>query len=192
MNPDNETMAEKAPAPEPIDFESEELRITGTEVHYYALCPRKLWWFSHDMDQESGDGGVGQSNVALGKLIDADAYGRRTRRNVMIDGVVKIDFIGDGVVHEVKKSRGGKSAAVYQVLYYLYYLKRNKGIVTTGLIEYPKERRREEVILTPELELEMEAFLEALRRVREQPTPPEPKVSRSLCRKCAYEELCWG
>ena len=53
--------------PEPPDS-LKDLRIGGTEVHYYVLCPRKLWWFSHGMEQEHVTGGVGAENVALGQL----------------------------------------------------------------------------------------------------------------------------
>jgi CRISPR/Cas system-associated exonuclease Cas4 (RecB family) len=36
-------------------------RVTGTEVHYFVLCPRKLWWFSHGMEQEH----VGQHTLGV-------------------------------------------------------------------------------------------------------------------------------
>ena len=32
------------------------LRISGTEVHYYVLCPRKLWWYAHGLEQECSSG----------------------------------------------------------------------------------------------------------------------------------------
>jgi len=41
---------------------------TGTEIHYYALCRRKLWWFTHGIEQEHVDGNQGAENVALGQL----------------------------------------------------------------------------------------------------------------------------
>ncbi|MCC6446501.1 MAG: Dna2/Cas4 domain-containing protein, partial [Armatimonadetes bacterium] len=28
------------------------LHIGGTEIQYYILCPRKLWWFAHQIEQE--------------------------------------------------------------------------------------------------------------------------------------------
>ena len=40
-------------------------------------------------------------------------------------------------------------------------------------LDYPKERRREEVVLTPALEQEVERILEGIRETRERPTPPE-------------------
>ena len=44
-------------------------------------------------------------------------------------------------MHEVKKSRGALGATRMQLLYYLYYLKHEKSIETTGEINFPKERR---------------------------------------------------
>ncbi len=35
-----------------------EIRATGTEVHYYVLCARKLWWFSHGMERAHVEGGA--------------------------------------------------------------------------------------------------------------------------------------
>src|SRR5437763_901199 len=168
------------------------LRIGGTEVHYYVLCPRKLWWFSHGMEQEHVSGAAGAENVALGTLLHETSYPDRGRKNILIDDLLRLDFTESGAVHEVKKSRGAVKATRFQLLYYLYYLKREKGIETTGVIDYPKERRREEVVLTPALEREVERILEGIRETRERPTPPEVPEPMRICRKCAYEELCWG
>ena len=32
------------------------LRISGTEVHYYVLCQRKLWWLTHGAEHEHVEG----------------------------------------------------------------------------------------------------------------------------------------
>jgi CRISPR-associated exonuclease Cas4 len=168
------------------------LRIGGTEVHYYVLCPRKLWWFSHGMEQEHVHGAAGAENVALGTLLHETSYPDRARKNVMIDGLLRLDFTESGAVHEVKKSRGGAKATRCQLLYYLYYLKHEKGIETTGVIDTPKERRREEVALTPASEREIEQIIEGIQETRARATPPEVPAPMPICRKCAYEELCWG
>jgi CRISPR-associated exonuclease Cas4 len=110
----------------------------------------------------------------------------------MIDNLLRLDFTDDGVVHEIKKSKGGQRATLFQLLYYLYYLKHEKGIETTGVIDYPKQRRRDEVVLTPELEKEVEAILSTLRDTREMRTPPMVDKPMPVCKKCSYQELCWG
>ncbi len=169
-----------------------DLRIGGTEVHYYVLCPRKLWWFSHGMEQEHVGNGAGAENVALGQLMHQETYADKARKDVLIDGLLRLDFTDDGVVHEVKKSKGGQRATLFQLLYYLYYLKHEKGVETTGVIDYPKQRRRDEVALTPDLEADVEAVLDAVRRTRELPKPPPVAAPMPICRKCAYQDLCWS
>src|SRR5579862_6006774 len=132
--------------------ELRELRIGGTEVHYFVLCPRKLWWFTHGMEQEHVHGTGGHESVEQGRQLHSQAYPRQPRKDVMVDDLLRLDFTDAGAVHEVKKSRGGQRASMFQLLYYLYYLKREKGIETAGVIDYPKLRKRQEVALTPELE----------------------------------------
>ncbi len=168
------------------------LRIGGTEVHYYVLCPRKLWLFSHGMEQEHVTGGVGAENVALGQIVHSESYADKSRKDVLIDGLLRLDFTDAGAVHEVKKSQGGQRATLFQLLYYLYYLKREKGIETTGVIDYPKQRRREEVVLTADLEAEVERVIAGVQATRALPTPPVVPAPMAVCKKCSYQDLCWG
>lgn len=174
------------------DVSLQALRIGGTEVHYYVLCPRKLWWFSHGMEQEHVSGGVGAENVALGQLVHAESYADKSRKDVLIDDLLRLDFTEGGAVHEVKKSRGGQRATLFQLLYYLYYLKHEKGVETTGVIDYPKERRREEVALTPDLEAEVEQVIDGVQATRTLPSPPAVSAPMAICKKCSYQDLCWG
>jgi CRISPR-associated exonuclease Cas4 len=168
------------------------LCISGTEVHYYVLCPRKLWWFSHGMEQEHVGGTGGAENVAMGNLLHQESYADQGRKDILIDNLLRLDFTEGGQVHEIKKSKGGQRASLYQLLYYLYYLKHEKGIETTGVIDYPKLRRRQEVVLTPELEADVERILEGVQKVRDLPSPPVVPAPMPVCKKCAYQDLCWG
>ncbi len=169
-----------------------ERRISGTEVHYYVLCPRKLWWYAHGMEQEHVTGGVGQENVALGSLLHQESYPDKARKDILVDGLIRLDFTDDGKVHEIKKSKGGEKATLYQLLYYLYYLKHEKGIETEGEIDYPLQRRRQSVTLTPEREAEIEDLLTQIESIREEAMPPAVAKPMALCKMCAYQELCWG
>jgi CRISPR-associated exonuclease Cas4 len=166
--------------------------VGGTEVHYYVLCRRKLWWFSHGLEQEHVYGGEGQENVALGQVLHQTSYPGKTRKDILVDGLIRLDFTEDGVVHEIKKSRGGQRATLFQLLYYLYYLKHEKGVETTGVIDYPKQKRRQEVSLTPEYEAEIEQVLAGIEEIRAMATPPVVSDPMPICKRCAYQELCWG
>jgi CRISPR-associated exonuclease Cas4 len=144
------------------------------------------------MEQEHVSGSVGSENVALGALLHSDTYTEKPRKEVMIDDLLRIDFLEGGEVHEVKKSRGAYRATLFQLLYYLYYLKHEKGITTTGVIDYPKQKRREVVELTAEREAELVEILADLEVTRSLPIPPSVLAPLPICKKCSYQDLCWG
>ena len=69
-------------------------------------------------------------NVMLGKLLDENSY-RRDDKHINIDNVINIDFIKEHQeLHEIKKSKAIEEAGIWQVKYYLYYLKQRgvKGL----------------------------------------------------------------
>jgi len=175
---DSQNCQNKPPPGTPASLRA--LRVGGTEVHYYVLCPRKLWWFSHGMEQEHVEGSAAAESVALGQLLHKESYPDKAKKDVLIDDLLRLDFTDDGVVHEVKRSKGGQRATLFQLLYYLYYLKREKGIQTTGVIDYPKQRRREQVALTPDLEAEVERVIDGVRRTRDAHAPRRPPADASL------------
>ncbi len=176
-----------------MDAESlAELRITGGEINYIVLCPRKLWWFVHGMEQEHVSAGEGAENVAIGKLLHETSYKDQVRKEVMIDNLLRLDFTEDGLVHEIKKSKGGERASLYQLLYYLYYLKHVKGVVTKGVIDYPQQKRRKFVELTPVYEQDIAGMLAGIVEIRAAKLPPVVDVPMPLCAQCAYQDLCWG
>ncbi len=160
------------------------IRATGTEVNYYFVCRRKLWLFSHQITMEHAS-----EAVEIGKLVHEDAY-KRKRKEIELDGI-KIDFYDKtrGLIHEVKKSRAVKEAHIWQVRYYIYAF-RKLGLNVAGEIDYPLLRRREKVELQTDEEPELERILEAIRKVKEMPEPPETEKMK-ICGKCSYYELCF-
>lgn len=170
----NET-AQKIPSPE--------LTFTGTQVNYYFICKRKLWLFSRNFEMERSS-----DLVLLGKVLHESSYPRKTKE---IDlGPIKIDFLAKGCeVHDIKRSKRIEEAHVYQMLYYLYWLKR-RGVIAKGMLDYPLLRRRQAVELTEEREKEIESVLDGIRQTLSGATPPTIE-KKSYCRKCSYYELCW-
>ena len=118
--------------------------ITATQINYYFICFRKLWFFSHQINMEQNS-----ELVALGKLLHEESY-KREKKEIQI-GPIKIDFIGkDGVIHEIKKTPSVEEAHIWQVKYYIWYLK-NLGIDNLrGEIDYPKLKKKTEIKLTVE------------------------------------------
>jgi CRISPR-associated exonuclease Cas4 len=96
------------------------------------------------------------------------------------------------VIHEVKRSKKLQEAHLFQLLYYIYFLRQTYGVnVAHGVLHYPLLRQNVQVDLTPEKEREVKEALEGIRHIIAQPVPPEP-VWKAYCRSCAYRELCWG
>lgn len=175
-------------------------RIGGMLVGYYVVCPRKAWLSMRGlwMEQEN-------DNVQLGRLIDESTYTRarkaidlsaETPSGIRLVGKVDVVNLREGVLHEVKKSKAVEEAHVWQLRFYLWLLRlngvtRGDGSPFTGQLDYPKLRRSDRVELSDEDVSRLEEIVDAVARAYAQP-PPERHPRRSFCRKCAFEELCYG
>lgn len=160
-------------------------KITGVMIYYYFVCKRKLWYFSNDLNME-----FNSELVGVGKLIDETSYSRE-KKNILIDETISIDFLKDWkIVHEVKKSRKIDEAAKWQLKYYMWILK-NKGVdIEKGILDYPLLRKREEIILNEQDQLEIESIIEDIEKIISSKLPPNI-TKKGICKKCAYYELCY-
>lgn len=159
--------------------------ITGVMVYYDLVCKRKLWYFIHEIRMEQDN-----ENVKLGKLLDDSSY-TREEKHINIDDTINIDFIrARGVIHEVKKSRKIEEAAIWQVKYYLYFLKQRGVEGITGKIDYPLLKQTVTVQLEEDDEMKMQEILEEIRSIEELPLPPD-LVRKKICKSCAYYDLCF-
>jgi CRISPR-associated exonuclease Cas4 len=133
--------------------------------------------------------------VAEGKLIGNTSYTDRAEKftEIEIDGV-KIDFYDarNKVVHEVKKSSSIEQAHVAQVKYYLYKLSQ-KGIEgATGLIEYPKLKRREEVQALSVLDVqEIIQWENEVQAIVNSSICPDV-IHAKICKQCSYYDFCYS
>jgi CRISPR-associated exonuclease Cas4 len=159
--------------------------FTGTEVGYYFICPKKLWWFSHGVQMEQGN-----DRVKMGKLVHQESYSRK-KHELNIDDKIVLDWREDGVIHEVKLTDKMEDAHEMQLLYYLYYLKLKGVEGLRGQIDYPKLRETKTVELTPEREQQLEQALKKMQNIVGLKRPPEVQFMK-ICRSCSYAELCWG
>jgi CRISPR-associated exonuclease Cas4 len=162
--------------------------ITGVMVQYYKACKTELWYFSHHIDFNECD-----ENVRLGRIIH-ELFFKRQKKNLSIDNTISLDLLKKQnhlVIVEVKKSSKLPEPVKFQLLYYLWYLKNIKNIIMNGLITYPTEKKVERVVLTPELEKEIENILKDIKQIISLPQPPKPE-KKKYCRKCSYFEFCWS
>ncbi len=166
-----------------INFE--ELKVNGIKVNYYFICHRKLWLFDRKISMEDKS-----EKVLLGVLLHEESYKREKAKEVLIENLISVDILDSFNIREVKYSDKMEKADRMQILYYLYFLKK-LGIKRRGILNYPKQRKREFVELTPQIEKEIEDVLLKINKILKQKKPP-PVINESYCKKCAYYEFCYS
>ncbi|MEO0253714.1 MAG: CRISPR-associated protein Cas4 [candidate division WOR-3 bacterium] len=169
-------------------FDLIEEKITGTQVAYYIVCKRKLWFFSHYIQMEESS-----DYVQIGKVISEESFRREKYKEVEISNL-KIDYIKIDdkiIVNEVKKSRRLEESHIWQVKYYIYRLKKLGLNCSKGFIHYPKLYRKIDVNYNDsEDTAKIEEALLKIKEIINLEKPPAP-INKSFCKKCSYFELCY-
>ncbi len=164
-----------------------ERKITGNLINAYYVCRRKLWLFAHEVSPLKDN-----QLLEIGRIIAEESYRREIKEisfgNIKIDLIRKKD--GELWVCEVKKSSKFLKPAKMQLAFYLYELKKH-GIIAKGELLVPKEKKREEVILTPELENEIIKAIKNIKKIVSLEKPP-PVEKNKFCLKCSYYEFCFS
>lgn len=137
------------------------MRISGLMMNYYFVCKRKLWCFSRNLNFEETN-----ENVKMGKLIDESRYSFETKQIAI------------------------EEAAIWQVKYYIYFLKKRGIEIEKGIIDYPEVRERKEIILSEEDEIRLEKILKEIEEICKNENSPEV-INDRQCKKCAYYEYCY-
>ncbi|MGL4992538.1 MAG: CRISPR-associated protein Cas4 [Bacteroidales bacterium] len=165
------------------------MRITGTHFNYFQVCKRKLWLFANSISFEHTS-----DLVYEGKLIHEESYPQRSAKyqEVEIDGI-KVDFYDtrNKVIHEVKKSDKIEQAHIWQLKYYIYVFLRNGISDVTGVLEYPKLRKTDEVVLSSIDIEEIENIEKQIESILESDQCPI-LIKTSYCRRCSYFEFCYS
>ncbi|MFZ5633828.1 MAG: CRISPR-associated protein Cas4 [Bacillota bacterium] len=166
---------------------SEEISVSGTLVWYYYICPREVWLIGHQISADQDD-----ANVSLGRFIQDYSYPREHKELLVGHSKMDVFHTSDSglVIGEVKKSSKYSHSARMQLAFYLRELKQ-RGILAKGELRFPKEKRREEVILNEKTEQELDKVSREILRILYLPKPPEP-AKTGFCKKCAYAEFCWS
>ena len=170
-------------------FDLNKIYITGLEVAYYIICKRKLWLFSKQISFEHTS-----EFVEIGKIIERQFYRKEEKITSYFYEPIKIDFITveDGIIiHEVKKGKSLETAHIYQVKYYIWFLK-SKGInVKFGIIHYPKLLKKIEVYLEDSDNEKIQNALNEILKIKLLKKPPKV-INKPYCKKCAYFYFCYG
>jgi CRISPR-associated exonuclease Cas4 len=163
------------------------IKITGTLIWYYYICKREVWLISHGINADQRD-----DNIEIGKFLHENSFSRN-KKEFEIHGM-KIDIIksekGKLIVGEIKKTSKFKRSARMQLLLYLSELA-DEGYNATGVLMFPREKKREEVCLDEDSIKELEKAKEAIKNIAGLEKPPKPEKIK-YCGKCAYSEFCWS
>ena len=159
-------------------------KITGIMIYYYFVCKRKLWFFCNDISMEDEN-----ELVQIGKFIDSSSYASE-RKHIMINEEINIDFAEySGVIHEIKKSRKIEEASVWQLKYYLYYLKQYGVENIKAKLDYPLMKQTVDISLEEDDEEKIRKILDDIKEIVQAENMPD-QLDSNICKKCAYFDLC--
>ena len=161
------------------------MQITGIMIYYYFVCKRKLWYFLNQINMEQNS-----ELVSIGKILDETTY-KKEKKGILIDNTINVDFIENGaILHEVKKTKSIESASIWQIKYYMYYL-REKGIENIQAeINYPLLRKTEQIILEEKDRKIFKTVTQEIEELQKSEKIPK-KINSKICKNCAYFDLCY-
>ena len=162
-------------------------KVNGTKISYYFICHRKLWLFDRQLQFESDF-----SAVEEGKFISETTYPEERHEIQLSDGAV-LDFYDKRhkMVHEVKKSDKMEDAHIWQLKYYLFYLKSSGVTSVTGRLDYPKLKKTLDIELSKDDEHKIQEIFDDMTAIINRVNVPE-RINKKFCKMCAYYEFCWA
>ena len=165
-----------------INFD--ELKVNGIKINYFYICKRKLWLYDRRISMEQNS-----DKVLLGKILHENSY-QDKNKEIKLDNLIAIDILDNNTIKEVKSSDKMKEADIAQIKYYLYYLE-TLGIKRKGIINYPKQRKRDFIELDQESRIEIENTLIEINKLLKQNNTPSV-INKPYCKKCSYYDFCYS
>lgn len=165
------------------------MRVTGTHFNYFMICHRKLWLFANGIQMEHVS-----ELVEMGKLIHETSYpGRSSKFEEVEIGGIKIDYYDakSRAIHEIKKSDKIEKAHEMQLKYYIWVLEQYGIGGVSGVLEYPRLRKTEQVYLSNPDREEIPAMISDIEAIVLSNQCPE-KVEMKMCKNCSYYDFCWS
>jgi CRISPR-associated exonuclease Cas4 len=165
------------------------MNITGTHINYYFSCKRQLWLFANNIQMEHTS-----ETVFKGKLIHENSFKQRSDKYVEIEiEGIKIDFYDakNKIIHEVKKSSRLWQAHIWQLKYYIFIFEEAGISGVKGLLEYPKERKKEDVILSANDRNELNKMIAIIDSIIHSNSVPA-SLNKPRCKRCSYYDFCYS
>ncbi len=163
------------------------VEVNGTLIWYYNICKREVWLMSRNIVPDQHN-----ENIDLGKFLHENSFSRKKKE--ISFGSVKFDVILDTkeklVIGETKKSSRYEEASKWQMLFYLKTLK-DAGIYAEGVMLYPEEKRRDEVLLDSSSLKMLKGMVDEINSIMEKEEPPKAQKCKS-CKNCGYFEYCYA
>jgi CRISPR-associated exonuclease Cas4 len=159
--------------------------VTGVMVQYYVTCKRELWFFANQINMNYNN-----DDISIGKQIHEKSYSRENKE-IQFDNMV-LDYVQnkeDISIFEIKKSSKLTIGSKYQLYFYMFNLKKSLKKEVKGFLVYPKEKKKEEIKLTSEIEEEMDKIIENIPKIVNLNAPPSAE-NKPYCKKCSFYELC--
>jgi len=157
----------------------------------YNICKRQAWLMIRNLTADQDN-----AFLEIGRLIDETTYKREKKKIYLADIEAMLDMVTrkDGIYYiaEIKKSSKTMNTGIFQLKYYLYLLKRKKGVIAKGIIKIPKEKISKTVELTQEDEKKIDKILNEMETVLYSETLPSVTSDKRKCRVCAHYEFCFG
>jgi len=159
--------------------------ITATQINYYFLCHRKLWFFANKIEMEHNS-----DIVSMGKFISENTY-KREQHEIRIDDVV-LDLYDrkNKLIREIKKSDKMEETHFWQVRLYISILEANGIEGVRAEINYPTLRKKVDVEFSNEHRKQLEEIKKEIIGIVSNPSVPDV-VNKPFCKKCAYYDLCY-
>ncbi len=173
------------------------MNINATLINLYHVCKRECWLHANGINMEH------TSDVVYdGKLLHESSYPQRAERyeemliSTEYEGVTllgQIDYYDarNNTVHETKRSDKVEEAHTRQLKFYLWLLELNGVEGASGLLEYPKLRKTDEVYLTDEdREMMKKSIVEIVKLIENENCPPT--INAKICKSCSYFDFCYS
>lgn len=173
------------------------MNINATLINLFRICKRECWLHANGINMEQSS-----DLVADGKVIEQESYQQRSQRftqlslyseyqGISLSG--KVDFYDtrDKIVHETKRSNKVEDAHVWQVKFYLWLMMLNGIEATKGIIEYPRLRQKESVILNKKDITYLKITVSNISHLI-QDTKCPPVLNAKICKSCSYYDFCYS
>lgn len=165
------------------------MEVTGTLISYYFYCHRRLWLHANEIKLENNS-----EDVSMGALIEETSYSQRSEKYTQIElGPIKIDFFDwqNKIIHEVKKSSKFHETHIWQIKYYIYIMEQTGIKNVRGILEYPLERKTEDIMLSNIDRERIEELKNEILGIIQADSCP-PLLHNYRCNNCGYFDFCYS